>query len=160
MCRQGAWYCFGCGDIQEPVDELIHALSCIPIESPSDETSSESLVGNRVRGNENMKIEQQRGAWIRKASLVGGERGRIVGEAKLYPGKFGEKLGVPLSIDGGVEGVFQPTQGNIALLVDAFSDETKSWIGKRFVTEMRDITVRNMKVRTPFLIPDKQAVLA
>jgi len=87
------------------------------------------------------------GAWIKKAEVVSGTKGKLVSETEPQPSNFkNQKGGVQMQdvakirLDGATEAVnISLNRATISGLVDAFGEDSKDWIGK----ELTVITERS-----------------
>ena len=99
------------------------------------------------------------GVWLDKKALKGGERAKIVSEAReeesVYEGKTRKQIIAKVSVEGVEEA------GNVALngatknaLIDAFGTDSKDWINKVVKTLIEKPIINGKRVTALYLIPE------
>jgi len=76
------------------------------------------------------------GNWLRAEDCKGGEICEITADAEIteIPSEGGETkevMNIPVKI-GELEKIYTPNKSNGKILIGAFGEETKNWVGKKF----------------------------
>ena len=111
-----------------------------------------------------MKYQKQitQGKWAKSSELVSGTRAKIISETNPSPSSFLNKDGSPKVQDVckvQFEGLPEPmnvslNRATINGLVDAFGEDSKSWIGHSLMVETEKMRVAGKAVVALYLIPD------
>src|SRR3990167_5964137 len=99
------------------------------------------------------------GAWVKASELVSGTSAKLVSETTPTEGEYGVQDVAKIRIEGEVETknvrVNTPT---INALVDAFGEDSKSWINKTLTIQTEKMVVSGRRVTALYLIPDGYAL--
>ena len=73
---------------------------------------------------------------------------QITGDAKIEPTDFGEKLELPIEIDNKKK-KYRPNKDTIKNMMQSWSKETKSWIGKNLELHTMSINGKDSIIGVP-----------
>ncbi len=109
-----------------------------------------------------IQTTMQSGAWVKGSEITSGTRCKLVSEAKSQPSTFLDKNGVAKNQEvAKIRFENNPEPMNISInrasinaLIDAFGEDSVSWIGKMLVAETEKVRVAGKAVTALYLIPE------
>jgi hypothetical protein len=103
------------------------------------------------------------GAWVKGSDVVNGSKCKLVSEAKPIPSQFKDKNGNAKNQDvakvrfQGEEGEAKNVSLNratINALVEAFGEDSNSWMGQILTAHTEKVVVSGKRVTAVYLIPE------
>lgn len=95
------------------------------------------------------------GAWVKASEVVSGTKAKIVSETAPVDGNFGTQDVAKVRFQGAQEAVnVGLNRTTINGLIDAFGDDSKSWINQILTAQTEKQTIAGKRVTVLYLVPE------